>query len=48
MKIKLILLIPVLIGLFACSDLDLNPLSEGSSENWYSNETEISMAIDDL
>ena len=25
----------------ACHDLDLNPLSNGSTENWYSNETEI-------
>ena len=25
----------------ACADLDLNPLSEGSSENWYRDETEI-------
>ena len=27
----------------ACHDLDLNPLSNGSTENWYSNETEIEM-----
>jgi hypothetical protein len=26
----------------------MNPLSEGSSENWYSNETEIEMAVNDL
>ena len=31
----------------ACADLDLNPLSEGSSENWYHDETEIEMAIND-
>ena len=32
----------------ACADLDLNPLSEGSSENWYHDETEIEMALNDL
>ena len=32
----------------ACADLDLNPLSEGSSENWYSDETEIQMSLNDL
>ena len=40
-----------LIGIFtlqACHNLDLNPLSEGSSENWYSNESEIDMALNDL
>ncbi len=34
--------------LSSCTDLDMNPLSEGSSESWYSNETEITMAINDL
>ena len=29
----------------SCFELDLNPLSQGSSENWYSNETEIDMAL---
>ncbi len=37
-----------LIYLSACNDLDLNPLSEGSSETWYSNESEITMAVNDL
>ena len=32
----------------SCNDLDLNPLAEGSSENWYSNEVEIEMALKDL
>lgn len=44
-------IIYVLLSLFAfasCSDLDLNPLSEGSSESWYSNETEIQMAVNDI
>lgn len=32
----------------SCNDLDLNPLSQGSSESWYSTETEIEMALKDL
>lgn len=32
----------------ACHDLDLNPLSYGSTENWYSSETEIEMAVNEL
>jgi hypothetical protein len=47
-KIFQLLLISGFIFLSACNDLDLNPLSEGSSENWYSNETEITMALNDL
>jgi len=50
MKNKLIRLL-FISGLFlfsACTDLDLNPLSEGSSENWYSSESEINMAVNDL
>ncbi|SHF71735.1 Starch-binding associating with outer membrane [Mariniphaga anaerophila] len=34
--------------LMSCAELDLNPLSEGSSENWYSDEVEINMALNDL
>ncbi|WP_297095000.1 RagB/SusD family nutrient uptake outer membrane protein [uncultured Draconibacterium sp.] len=48
MKIKLIYTLLVLLVFTACADLDLSPLSEGSSENWYSDETEIEMAINDL
>lgn len=48
MKIKLIFLLSVFALFTACTDLNLSPLSEGSSENWYSNETEISMAVYDL
>ncbi len=33
---------------FSCNDLDLNPLSEGSSQSWYSNKTEIEMSVNDL
>lgn len=36
------------LALNSCNDLDLNPLSEGSSENWYSSETEIEMAVKDF
>lgn len=38
----------ILLGLTSCADLDLNPLSEGSSENWYHDETEIEMSLNDL
>ena len=34
--------------LSACHDLDLNPLSYGSTESWYSNETEMKMAVNEL
>lgn len=30
---------------FSCNTLDLNPLSEGSSENWYNDATEVEMAV---
>lgn len=48
MKMKAISYISLLIVATACADLDLNPLSEGSSEAWYSNETEINMSVNDL
>lgn len=32
----------------ACHNLDLNPLSNASTENWYSNEMEVEMAVNDL
>lgn len=32
----------------ACVNLDLNPLSEGSSENWYSSKAEIEMSMNDF
>lgn len=48
MKIKsLLLLISLLIG-YSCTELDLNPPSEASSETWYSTEQEIQMAVNDL
>lgn len=49
MKRKLIILFFALGGiLVSCNSLDLNPLSQGSSENWYSNESEIQMAVSNL
>ncbi len=48
MKFKSIIFLSSLLLVFSCTDLDLSPLSEGSSENWYSNETEINMAVNDL
>ncbi len=32
----------------SCVDLNLNPLSEGSSENWYSSASEIEMSLNDF
>lgn len=48
MKFKSIIYIGIITVISACADLDLNPLSEGSSEAWYSNETEIEMSVNDL
>ncbi len=48
MKIKILFFLTVLLVFVACTDLNLNPLSEGSSENWYSNENELEMCINDL
>ena len=46
--INFIIGVVVVCGLGACANLDINPLSEGSSENWYSDETEIQMSLNDL
>ncbi|AWW32747.1 RagB/SusD family nutrient uptake outer membrane protein [Echinicola strongylocentroti] len=43
-----IISIGLFIGLSACNDLDLAPLSEGSTDNWYNNEVEINMSINNL
>ena len=48
MKLNKLIYSLVLILLVGCNDLDLSPLSEGSSENWYSNESEMNMALNDL
>lgn len=45
---RIIAILAFLPFLFGCEKLDMNPLSEGSSENWYSDETEISLALNDL
>ena len=48
---KKILLIPtifLMLTFSACVDLDLNPLSEGSSGNWYSTQQEIEMSVNDF
>jgi hypothetical protein len=47
-KIFTILLFAGFVSAVSCTDLNLNPLSEGSSANWYSNESEITMALNDL
>ena len=36
------------IGASSCADLDLNPLSSASSENWYSSSDEIRISLNDL
>lgn len=48
MKITLYTILASFLVLISCSDLDLNPLSEGSSVTWYSNEAEIEMALNGL
>jgi starch-binding outer membrane protein, SusD/RagB family len=47
MKYIIAILFISLFGITACTNLDLNPLSSGSSANWYKNETEITMALND-
>lgn len=46
-NIKITLLGSALL-LSSCHNLDLNPLSNGSTETWYSNETELKMAVNEL
>lgn len=47
-NIVLFLSIISLAALSSCVDLDLNPLSEGSSGNWYSTQQEIEMSLNDF
>jgi len=47
-KILQLLFLTGFIFFSSCTDLNLNPLSQGSSANWYSNESEITMALNDL
>jgi len=46
-KILFIIAIFSTLTFSACVDLELNPLSEGSSENWYSSQQEIEMSVND-
>lgn len=49
MKTTYIFILSIFVALStSCTDLDLAPLSEGSSENWYSTETELDMCVKDL
>ncbi|MCE4564676.1 RagB/SusD family nutrient uptake outer membrane protein [Maribellus sp. CM-23] len=48
MKNKIFIAFLSIVLLASCAELDLNPLSEGSSENWYADETEINMSLNDL
>jgi len=49
MNIKKYLILVISICMVSsCENLDLNPLSEGSSENWYSDATEIELSLNDL
>lgn len=43
-RIKILITLPLVI-LFACNDLTLNPLSQGSSETWFTDESELSQSI---
>ncbi|MCE5345575.1 MAG: RagB/SusD family nutrient uptake outer membrane protein [Bacteroidales bacterium] len=48
MKNKILILLTIGFLSFSCNKMDLNPLSEGSSESWYSNDNEIRMSLDYL
>jgi len=48
MKNKIFITVLSIVFFTSCANLDLNPLSEGASGNWYSDETEISMSLNDL
>lgn len=45
---KMYLFIGTFAVLTSCHDLDMNPLSNGSTENWYSSAEEVRMAVNDL
>ena len=47
-KIFKSLLVGLLFVNAGCADIDLSPLSEGSSESWYRDVTEIEMSLNDL
>ena len=47
-NIKYFICFYALLAFTSCVNLDLNPLSEGSSENWYSTKQEIEMSLNDF
>ncbi len=47
-QIKFTICILSFLTLMSCVDLNLMPLSEGSSENWYSSQAEIEMSLNDF
>lgn len=48
MKNKILIFMVAGLLFSSCNKLDLNPLSEGSSANWYSNNEELRMSLDYL
>lgn len=48
MKGSTILIISLLVSLVSCVRLDLNPLSQSSTGNFYSNQAELELAVNDL
>jgi len=48
MKLKNIIFFTCFLSLTSCAKLDLNPLSDGSSESWNSNAEEIEMSLNGL
>ena len=47
-NLKFIPTAAVIFIIISCADLDLSPLSEGSSNNWYHDDTEYLMSLNDL
>lgn len=47
-KIVLFITSACIVFLVACNSLDLNPLSTGSNANWYEDESEVNMSLNDL
>ncbi|MDR1980994.1 MAG: RagB/SusD family nutrient uptake outer membrane protein [Tannerellaceae bacterium] len=48
MKYNKLIILFGLTAIVSCTDLNLNPLSEGSSGNWYSSSAEIEMSVMEL
>ncbi|MBO4943453.1 MAG: RagB/SusD family nutrient uptake outer membrane protein [Muribaculaceae bacterium] len=46
--LKFMILAAMGVSFASCHDLDLTPLSQGSSESWYSNENEIRMSVNNF